>query len=85
MTSNGQVASPSKTVFMVLGDKSNDNTIVKVGEIEIKKSKVTKLLGIDVDADQRWKTHFNRLIRYLDRRLFHIRRTAGLRKITDSI
>ncbi len=46
---------------------------------------------MDVDADQRWNTHLQRLVRTLDRSLFHIRRLAGqisekgLKKVTDSI
>jgi hypothetical protein len=41
MASNGLVGNPSKTVLMIMGD----NTITK------------KLLGMDVDSNQKWKTH----------------------------
>ena len=96
MASNGLVANPSKTVFMILGDRSahgqkHMNETVKVGNEDIKASKKTKLLGIDIDNNQKWNTHIHRVVGALDRRLFQIRRMAeqisekGLKKITDSL
>ena len=96
MASNGLVANPSKTVFMVLGDRSangnkHENEVMKVGKEEVKASKTANILGVYIDRNQKWSTHLHKLITALDRRLFQIRRMAskisskGLKKISDSI
>ena len=96
MASNGLVANPNKTVYMILGDRSahgnkhRDETI-RVGTETIQVSKKTKLLGVDIDENQKWSTHIHNVVGALDRRLFQIRRMSnqisekGLRKITDSL
>ncbi len=56
MASKGLVANPSKTTFMVLNQKSRD--VLKVGECEITQVRTTKLLGMNIDDDQEWKSHF---------------------------
>ncbi len=91
MASNGLVANPSKTVFMMIGEKEDANLKVKVGDTTITRSKTAKLLGIDIDDDMKWKTHLQKLVVTLDRRLFQVRRMVGkisnkgLRKVADSI
>ncbi len=59
IASNGLLANPSKTVLIVMGDNTIKDKGVKIDQTEIKHSKVTKLLGMDVDSDQKWKTHYN--------------------------
>jgi hypothetical protein len=96
MASCGLVANPSKTVFMVLGDRSvnvnkHENEVIKVGKEEVKASKTANILGVFIDRNQKWSTHLHKLITALDRRPFQIRRMAskissmGLKKISDII
>ena len=91
MASNGLVANPSKTVFLLLGNKTDEEQDVMVGGKNIPQSKTTKLLGMHLDRDQKWNTHFTKLVGALGQRLFQVRRVArilpskGLRKITDSL
>ena len=76
---------------MIMGDNTSNEANVKIGEKTIMQSRTSKLLGMDMDSDQKWKTHFNGLVTALDRRLFQIRRVAGhisgkgLKKVADSI
>ncbi len=61
MASNGLVANPSKTVFIMLNSKQKENDLpkkIKVGDHEIMESKSAKLLGVVMDNDQIWKSHF---------------------------
>ena len=63
MASNGLVANPSKTEFILLNNKrkkEDEGEVVKirVGDTEIPQSKSARLLGIDLDEDQKWKSHF---------------------------
>jgi hypothetical protein len=51
MASNGLVANPSKTVFVIMGDKTIEETKLKVGENEIVQSRKSKLLDMNVDSD----------------------------------
>ncbi len=94
MASNGLVANPSKTTFMVLNQKSRDLLKVKVGECEITQVRTTKLLGMNIDDDQEWKSHFfgkGGLIPSLNKRLFCIRRlknhigSKALNRVAESI
>ena len=59
MASNGLVANPSKTEYMLINsrDKETTNTI-KVGSSEIQQVKSAKLLGIFMNEDQKWTSHF---------------------------
>jgi hypothetical protein len=77
MASNGQEANPQKTVFMLLGGGHDEDLQVKVGNIRIPKSATSKLLGMVIDEDLKWKTHVQKLINALDKRLFFLRRIAG--------
>ncbi len=56
MASNGLVANPSKTVFMMPNSKQKENDSpkkIKVGDHEIMESKSAKLLGVAMDNDQK--------------------------------
>jgi hypothetical protein len=91
MASNGLVANPEKTVFMLLGANQGVEARVKVGRAQILQSETAKLLGMEIDSDQKWKPQVEKLIKALDKRLFTLRRIMGkisdqgLKKITDSI
>ena len=91
MASNGLVANPQKTVFIFLGNKQEEPVSVKIGGTQIQQSTTAKLLGIEIDEEQKWKPQVNKLITALDRRLFYMRRVAGkisnkgLKKVADSI
>jgi hypothetical protein len=97
MASNGLVANPSKTVFMMLNSKQKENELpkkIKVGDHEIMESKSAKLLGVVMDNDQKWKSHFcgkGGLLSSLNQRLFMVKRMSNhisknkLRKIVDSL
>ena len=97
MASNGLVANPAKTDFMMLnqGKKDEETKLkIKVGQSEVEQSKSSKLLGIVMDDDQKWKSHFkgkNGLISSLNHRLFLIRRIEkqipeeNLKKVVDSL
>ena len=59
MGSNGLVANPSKTEFMLLNNKDKENIrTIRVGRVEIQETDKAKLLGIIMDNDQNWTTHF---------------------------
>ena len=97
MASNGLVANPSKTVFMMLNSKQRENDLpkkIKVGDHEIMESKSAKLLGVVMDNDQKWKSHFcgkGGLLSSLNQRLFMVKRITNhisknkLRKVVDSL
>ena len=83
MASNGLVANPKKTVYMLLGlNKRERETIthtIKVGDSLITNSPHSKLLGVIVDDEQNWKEQFNGkggLIPSLNSRLFTISRVS---------
>ena len=85
MASNGLVANPTKTEFVILNNnrkKEEGEELVKirVGEIEIPQAKSARLLGMDLDDDQKWQSHFwgkKGLIKALNNRMFSIRRIKG--------
>ena len=59
-------------------DKLNEEwNEIKIGEDIVKRSESTKLLGMSLDADQKWSTHFNGLISGLNKRTFTIRRISN--------
>ena len=77
MASNGLVANPSKTVFMMLNQKRKANEspmTIKVGETLITQEESTKLLGIQIEESQKWNLHLTQLTKTLNSRLFQIRR-----------
>ena len=81
MASNGLVANPSKTEFMLLNNKENvGQNKIKVGETEVKEVNSAKLLGMMLDNDQKWTSHFwgkKGLLKALNQRLFALRRVAN--------
>ena len=77
MASNGLVANPKKTVFLMLNNKSKTNLetlAIKVGEDVIKQEAYTKLLGLKIEENQKWNIHCKELTATLNSRLFQIRR-----------
>ena len=94
MASNGLIANPSKTVFMILNNRSSQEEIgleIKVGREIIKESDHTKLLGVDIQNTQKWDIHVKNLTNSLNYRLFQIRRIKSqipkehLMKVVHSI
>ena len=95
MASNGLVANPSKTEFMMLNTKGKESKRrIKVGNSEIVQTGSAKLLGVTMDDDQKWTSHFwgkNGLIPALNKRLFLIRRISNhipafnIKKMVDSL
>ena len=97
MASNGLVANPTKTVFMMLNDKKKENEEARkitVGDHQIQESTSTKLLGVEIDNDQKWNSHFygkGGLLSTLNQRLFMVRRMSNhiskkkLRRVVDSL
>ena len=81
MASNGLVANPSKTEFMILNSKdSGSPRKIRVGNSIVKEVKSAKLLGMVMYNDQKWKNHFwgkKGLLNALNQRLFAIRRIAN--------
>ena len=94
MASNGLIANPSKTVFMILNNRSSQEEIgleIKVGREIIKESDHTKLLGVGIQYTQKWDIHVKNLTNSLNDRLFQIRRIKSqipkehLMKVVHSI
>ena len=59
MASNGLVANPGKTAFMLLNHKQELETnpiSVKIGSEWITAEASAKLLGVTLDNNQKWKT-----------------------------
>ena len=84
MASNGLVANPKKTVFMILNNKKEINIehpiSINVGKDIVPQSKSTKLLGMQIEENQGWKQHYSGkggLIASLNKRLFAIRRVSN--------
>ena len=81
MASNGLVADPSKTEFIVLINKQKEHCKkIIVGKAEVPKTGRVKLLGIKMDNDQKWNSHFwgkKELIQVLNQRMFAIRRITN--------
>ena len=80
MASNGLVANPNKTVFMLINNKSKPDTEkvkIQVGENLIEQENSTTLLGMKIQDNLGWKNHFlgtNGLIPSLNKRLYAISR-----------
>ena len=80
MASNGLVANPTKTVFLMLNSKRSDTEeklVINVDDERITQSDHTKLLGMEIQEDQKWDTHYTNLRNALNFRLFQIRRIAN--------
>ena len=79
MASNGLIANPSKTTFMVLNNKTiNDiKAEVKVGEASIKQVPSAKLLGVKIEESQKWCKQISGkggVVPALNQRLYLIKR-----------
>ena len=79
MASNGLVANPKKTTFIILNQRQRKEEIVsiKIGNEIVNQEKSAKLLGVSFDSNQGWKTQIygsGGVIMSLNRRLFAIRR-----------
>ena len=96
MASNGLVATPKKTSFIIINqkDRKNEVVFVKIGNDLVPQEKTAQLLGMSFDANQSWQTQIygtGGTIMSLNRRLFAIRRlknhlnNASLLKLVDGI
>ena len=97
MASNGLVANPKKTAFMILNLKQDLTTSpisITIGNEQILAESSAKLLGVTLDSDQKWKTQIQGkggVISNLNSRLFLLRRLARsigsdrLKRIADSL
>ena len=75
--SNGLVANPSKTKFLLLRSKANKSwpvCSVKIGEHIINESKAEKILGVIVNNRLNWSDHFEHLDSTLRQRAGIIKR-----------
>ena len=79
MASNGMVANQKKTEFMVLNEKVKTGLLddIAVGDVIIKRTTSTKLLGIYIEESQEWNDHVKALKSSLNQRLFVIRRLTN--------
>ena len=94
MASNGLVANPKKTAFMLLNCKGDTKFSVKIGESVIEQVSSTKVLGMTIDDNQKWKNHVTGkggLSTSLNQRLFVIKRLKNhlpskeIRKVAESL
>ena len=77
MASNGLVANQTKTEFLLLNEKNKNEqklTEINVGDVMIKRTDHTKLLGIQIEESQEWSEHLKSRKTSLNQRLFGIRR-----------
>jgi hypothetical protein len=63
MATNGLVANPQKTVFMLVGREREERTQVKVGNIQITQSATAKLLRVEIDEKQKFKLQDEKLVK----------------------
>ena len=94
MASNGLVANPNKTAFIILNQKGETKHSVKVGNYTVKQESSTKLLGMIIDDNQKWKNHVigkGGLTTSLNQRLYAIKRlknhlpSTEIRKVAESL
>lgn len=80
MASNGLVANPTKTEFLLINSKEKERVrTITVGEAQVQQVRSAKLLGITMDDTQKWSSHFwgkKGLLSSLNQRLFTIRRIS---------
>ena len=60
MASNGLVANESKTVFMMMNNKKSvteEPRKIRIGNVEVTESTSSKLLGVVIDSDLKWRGH----------------------------
>ena len=96
MASNGLIANPKKTAFVILNQKPEpvDMCEILIGKEIIVQEKSAKLLGVTFEWNQKWSEHIygsGGLLSSLNQRLFFIRRLKNhvglptLLKISDSL
>ena len=94
MASNGLVANPNKTAFMILNHKqesASEQINILVGSAKIEAEQSAKLLGVTLDCNQKWKSQIQGVISSLNSRMFLLRRLQRaiskdrLVRIADSI
>jgi hypothetical protein len=97
MVSNGLVANEYKTVFMMINSKKSSAKALRKNMIcnsEVTESTSSKLLGVIIDNDIKWKGHIygkGGVLSSLNQRLFIIRRLSNhihqnkLREKADSM
>ena len=92
MASNGLVANPTKTSFMVLNNRGEEEKVkIRVGNCTIENESTAKLLGVMVDEDQKWTSHCQGVVKALNQRTGLIRRMKNhlsgekVKKLVDSI
>ena len=77
MASNGLKANPSKTTLMLLNGKNKEPMTITVGESIVTQEKTAKLLGIQIDDDQKWTSQITGtggVIPSLNSRLYLLKR-----------
>ena len=94
MASNGLKANPSKTTLMVLNGKNSAPMSITVGDSQVTQEKSAKLLGVQIDDDQKWSSQITGkggVISSLNSRLFLLKRLKNninaerLKRVADSI
>ena len=97
MASNGLVANTSKTAFMILNlkkEQNRENITIKIGSTEVKAEQQAKLLGVTLDNNQKWSSQIKGvggMISSLNSRLYLLRRISRvmnqdrIKKVADSL
>ena len=92
MASNGLVANPTKTTFLMLNHRGEEEKVkVEIGGCKIEQEGTAKLLGMKIDDDMKWSSHIKGLVSALNQRTSVLRRMKNhlnderLKKIVDRI
>ena len=98
MASNGLVANTSKTAFMILNlkkEQNRENITIKIGSTEVKAEQQAKLLGVTLNNNnQKWSSQIKGvggMISSLNSRLYLLRRISRvinqdrIKKVADSL
>ena len=92
MASNGLVANPTKTTFLMLNHRGEEEKLkVEIGGCKIEQEGMAKLLGMKINDDMNWSSHIKGLVSALNQRTSVLRRMKNhlnderLKKIIDSI
>ena len=88
MASNGLVANPTKTTFMILNNNRKKDDIpieINIGQATVLQETSAKLLGVKIQDNQHWNEQVNDkggVVKSLNKRLFFIRRLKYRDKIS---
>ena len=91
MASNGLVANPTKTTFLIINNKTKSMNTIRIGDNVINQEKSAKLPGMQLTDDLQWKEHIGKTINALRKRLFLITRLRNklnglsLKRISESL